>query len=95
MNKSVKDLFKEKYGITRPIKEVKGKFECIHNELTSLEGCPKIVGSHFDCRYNDLISLDGCPEIVNHNFYCGQQDHSEFSDYDVDIRCTVRRDIYV
>lgn len=95
MSKSVKDLLKEKLGIIRPIKEVKGNFNCSNKHLTSLEGCPEIVLVSFDCSYNYLTSLEGCPNKVGYNFYCGHQDDYEFSEYDVNIRCDVKREIYV
>ena len=51
--------------------EVYGIFNCSFNELTSLEGCPKIVHGDFYCYGNKLESLKGCPEIVNGNFSFG------------------------
>ena len=45
-------------------------FNCVNNNLTSLEGCPKEVGGNFYCHYNNLTSLEGCPKEVNGNFNC-------------------------
>ena len=49
---------------------VSGYFECTHNFLTTLEGCPKSVGSSFACNRNNLISLEGCPQSVGGYFAC-------------------------
>lgn len=46
-----------------PIKfnKVEGIFDCSFNLLTSLDGCPKIVGYEVILNNNLLTSLDGCP----------------------------------
>jgi hypothetical protein len=65
--KSVKDLpgypFKDPY---------KGDFNCHTNELTSLEGCPKVINGHFYCSYNKLQSLQYCPQSVEGDFDCSR-----------------------
>ncbi len=45
-------------------------FSCSNNELTSLEGSPKLVGEGFYCNDNDLTSLEHSPEYVGGSFYC-------------------------
>jgi hypothetical protein len=45
-------------------------FYCFKNELTTLEGCPKVVGGYFDCSNNKLTTLDGCPKEVGGSFDC-------------------------
>ena len=40
---------------------VKGIFRCINNQLTSLVGAPKTIGTHFACSNNQLTSLEGAP----------------------------------
>jgi hypothetical protein len=45
-------------------------FDCSHNQLTSLKGCPAYVGGGFYCYFNKLTSLDGCPIYVGGSFYC-------------------------
>ena len=65
------DLFD--LGLTKlPINftEVGGDFVCYHNQLTSLEGAPKIVGKSFHCSYNQLTSLKGAPKYVGGSFHC-------------------------
>ncbi len=65
------DLFD--LGLTKiPINftEVGGIFVCFHNQLTSLEGAPKIVGKNFNCSHNQLTSLEGAPKEVGGNFVC-------------------------
>jgi hypothetical protein len=52
MLKSVKDLLKSKYGLTKPIKYCYGNFDCYDNELTSLKGAPRSVGGNFYCNDN-------------------------------------------
>ena len=53
-----------KFGI------VDGSFNCSNNELTTLEGSPKSVGSHFKCVNNKLTDLKGGPEKVDSYFDC-------------------------
>lgn len=45
-------------------------FYISNNRLTSLEGCPQIVGRHFDCSQNKLTSLKGCPKKIGGYFDC-------------------------
>ena len=49
---------------------VTGSFYCMHNQLTTLEGCPVEVGGYFNCGSNKLTSLEGCPRVVGGEFYC-------------------------
>jgi hypothetical protein len=44
--------------------KVKGDFDCANNNLTSLEGCPKVVTGYFFCQNNKLTSLNYCPKKV-------------------------------
>jgi hypothetical protein len=57
--------------------KVTGWFDCSHNQLTSLEGCPTSVGGNFWCTNNQLTSLKGGPTIVNGHFGCGGNPFSE------------------
>ena len=52
------------------LEEVTGFFGCCYynNNLTSLEGSPKIVGGDFDCSDNYLTSLEGAPTAVGEYF---------------------------
>ena len=50
---------------------VSGNFDCSHNKLKTLEGCPQTVGGIFDCEFNKLVSLEGCPQTIEGNFNCG------------------------
>jgi hypothetical protein len=63
--KSVKDLpwypFNDPYN---------GDFCYINEQLTSLEGCPKVVNGYFSCYKNNLQSLQYCPQIVKGDFIC-------------------------
>ena len=49
---------------------VSGDFDCSHNNLTSLEGCPGWVGRNFDCHNNNLTSLKGSPSSIEDDFVC-------------------------
>jgi hypothetical protein len=49
---------------------VDGCFDCVHNQLTSLEGAPRTVGDYFDCANNELTSLVGAPQTVGGHFFC-------------------------
>ena len=48
----------------------KSKYKPI--EISSLEGCPKIVKGNFNCSKNNLTSLEGGPEVVEGIFDCSQ-----------------------
>lgn len=52
--------------------KVKYNFSCSHNKLTTLEGCPQIVGGDFYCTGNKLTSLIGCPQIIGGDFDCSR-----------------------
>jgi hypothetical protein len=54
--------------------EVKGRFKCNENNLTTLEGCPKEVRVDFYCSDNKLTSLEHSPKIVEGTFYCGRNE---------------------
>jgi hypothetical protein len=47
-----------------------GGFDCSHNLLTTLGGCPKKIDSSFDCSYNKLTTLEDGPEKIGNTFYC-------------------------
>jgi hypothetical protein len=56
--------------------DIHGDFQCHHNKLISLKGCPRYVDDDFMCSYNGLTSLRGCPEYVGCRFYCrGNKKH--------------------
>jgi len=48
-----------------------GYFDCVSNNLTTLEGVPKKVHGNFICGFNKLTSLEHSPKIVEGSFYCG------------------------
>ena len=50
--------------------KVSGIFDCSDNLLTTLEDCPKEVGSDFNCVYNNLETLKGGPEFVYGYYKC-------------------------
>jgi hypothetical protein len=43
---------------------------CSYNQLTSLEGAPKVVNGNFYCDSNKLTSLKGSPKIIKRFFNC-------------------------
>ena len=45
-----------------------GGFDCSYNELTSLEGSPRIVDGDFWCWGNKLKSFKGKPEYIGGKF---------------------------
>jgi hypothetical protein len=49
---------------------VDGKFDCVGNELRSLEGSPQKVGGEFWCYRNNLQSLKGGPRTVGGGYAC-------------------------
>ncbi len=48
--------------------KVEGNFDISDNELTSLEGCPKVVLKDFICLKNEIKTLKGSPKQVDGNF---------------------------
>jgi hypothetical protein len=50
--------------------KVAGDFYCYDNQLTTLEGSPKVVGGDFYCSYNQLTTLEGSPKEVGGWFNC-------------------------
>lgn len=59
-------------------KYVQGLFDCSDNiYLTSLEGCPKYIGSDFISDNNMLKSIEGCPDIIFGNFIITQSSYLE------------------
>jgi hypothetical protein len=74
--------------------EVSGYFSCFNNQLTSLEGCPTIVGDSFYCHNNQLTSLEGCPRTVGGGFYC-LYNKKHFNKEYVRSLCKVKGDIFV
>ena len=55
--------------------EVIRYFDCSNNNLTTLEGVPKKVGSNFWCNYNKLTSLEHSPKIVEGDFGCWENNN--------------------
>lgn len=45
-------------------------FNCSRNQLTSLEGAPKVVRRDFTCSRNKLTTLEHAPATVGHDFDC-------------------------
>ena len=54
------------------LRRVRGDFDCMRCELTSLEGAPREVGRDFYCYNNKLTTLEGAPENVGRDFYCSR-----------------------
>ena len=51
-------------------RNVNGDFSCCNNQLTTLDGCPRIVKGDFDCSYNKLVNLKGGPKQVGGHYLC-------------------------
>ena len=64
-------------------KEVNGDFDCSHNNLTSLEGCPEIINDNFFCGYNNLTSLKDSPKYIKNNYYCNNNNLENLKDSSV------------
>jgi hypothetical protein len=74
--------------------KINGFFNCCHNNLTSLRGCPiYYVKGDFLCSSNKLRSLDFCPKYVGENFYCGYN-ITKFTQKDVENVCDVVKRIF-
>lgn len=52
--------------------KVTGDFYCSFNNLTSLEGCPKIIGGEFSCNDNELKSLKYGPIKIGTSYNCSK-----------------------
>jgi hypothetical protein len=65
------------------------RFDCSHNELTSLRGCPKIVVQDFICSHNEFVSLEGCPKFVGGDFMCNYNKTKQFTANDIRDVCKV------
>lgn len=66
-------VFLKHQNLTRlPLKfnVVLGGFNCMHNQLTTLEGAPKSVYGNFECNNNQLESLEFAPKSVGGDFNC-------------------------
>lgn len=66
--------YRELDKIPLKFNRVLGQFDCSYNELISLEGCPKYVGSSFFCSGNRITTLEGGPDIVNSNYFSNFND---------------------
>ena len=44
-------------------------FDCSHNSLHSLEGCPTEISENFSCGHNRLTSFKGGPTKVGENYF--------------------------
>ena len=57
--------------IELPLKfgRVDGYFDFSHNNLTTLEGCPREVGGYFNCMYNKLTTLEGAPRVGGYFYF--------------------------
>jgi len=62
--------FKKITKLPLKFNRVLGDFDCFNSQLTSLEGCPVIVGGNFNCSLNQLTSLEGGPHSVGGYFKC-------------------------
>lgn len=49
---------------------VTGDFIIGINRLTTLKGCPSVVGGEFNCSCNELTTLEYAPEKVGGHFVC-------------------------
>jgi len=73
---------------------VTGDFDCSHNNLTSLEGCPIQIGGYFNCGFCVLTSLKYAPIYVGGKFSC-YFNKKKFTVKDVVKVCDVKGEINV
>lgn len=52
-------------------KQIAGTFNCSHNNITTLRGCPKIIFWDFDCSDNKLETNRYYPKIEFKDIYWG------------------------
>ena len=60
--------------------DLKGRFNCCYNELTSLDGAPRSVEGDFVCTFNKLTSLEGSPDYVGGYFSCRANELTSLKD---------------
>ena len=70
VNGNVNLYHKKLYELLLKFNKVNGYFSCLDNMLSTLDGCPKIVGTYYICSFNSLTSLEGCPKTINGDFTC-------------------------
>lgn len=58
------------YELPLSFRSVTNGFDCSENHLTSLKGCPIVVGGSFSCADNNLTNLVGGPEEVGGRYCC-------------------------
>ena len=66
--------YRELDKIPLKFNKVSRSFDCSHNQLTTLEGCPKYVGCSFFCSGNRITTLEGGPDIVNSDYFSNFND---------------------
>lgn len=60
-------------------RKINGDFFISRNNLTTLEGCPKVVYGRFECSSNNLKSLRFCPEYVSRYIDFSYNEIEDFS----------------
>jgi hypothetical protein len=80
-----------------PVKfgKISGVFDCVGNNLITLEGCPNYVGGYFYCSSNNLTSLEGCPNYVGGYFYCDNLTHHILGNVQGDIYYNIKQRIVI
>ena len=68
---------------------VSGFFWCDHNQLISLEGCPKIIDGPFMCSDSYLENLDYFPEYVGDDLFLMRNKLTQFTEEDIRNKCNV------
>ncbi len=53
-----------------PTRNIHGSLNCSSNRMTSLEGCPSVIGGDFNCIVNNLTTLKGGPKVVGGDYFC-------------------------
>jgi hypothetical protein len=70
VNGTVDISFRDLKEIPVQFGKVMGDFNCSNNGLSTLLGCPDVVGVSFFCHKNCLTSLEGAPYSVGKAFIC-------------------------
>ena len=85
VNSRVDLSFKDLKDVPIKFNKIEGDFNCGWNNLTNLQGCPKVVNGYFYCNKNKLTNLLGCPEVIHGEFNCSENKLSNFEYFPKEI----------
>ena len=76
-----------------PFGTVHGHFNCMNNNLTTLENCPIEITKWFNCRLNPLENFDHCPKKIGGYMECHQTGLYSITDYPLSIIGSIKNNV--